>query len=168
MHRFLMHKFWRLKADDKQALEQVTFLESKPTKTSDRFRGWRFGVLACAVSSCVVLALNVSMSTWVLARYGWGKKGQPILHEGKCDTVSNMSTGIHILINSLSTVLLCASSYCMQCLSAPTRKELDLAHSKQSWLDIGVLSPRNLEALPKSRKMRWLILGLSTIALHLL
>ena len=165
---FTMHKFSRLKADDKQAPEQATFFESEPTKRSNRFQGWRFGVLACTLSTCMVLVLNVSLATWALARHGWGRNGQPILHEGKCDTVSKLSTGIHLLINSMSTVLLCASSYCMQCLSAPTRKDLDHAHSKQSWLDIGVLSPRNMKALPKSRSMRWLILGLSTIPLHLL
>jgi hypothetical protein len=163
-----MHPFWRLKSDDKQASEQTTFLESKLTKKSNIFQGWRFGVLACTVSTCVVLVVNVSLAIWALSRHGWGRNGQPILHEGKCDTVSKLNTGIHLLINSMSTVLLCTSSYCMQCLSAPTRTELDHAHSKQSWLDIGVLSPRNLKALPKSRRIRWFILGLSTVPLHLL
>ncbi|KAL1595278.1 hypothetical protein SLS60_009968 [Paraconiothyrium brasiliense] len=55
----------------------------------------------------------------------------------------------------------------MQCLSAPTRKELDQAHARQSYLDIGVLSPRNLKYISKNRRVRWLILGLSTIPLHL-
>jgi hypothetical protein len=160
-----MIEFWWRKAEEP---EEKTFLEPKFTKTSDRFQGWRFGVLLWTSSTCVVLVINICLAIWALAQHGWGQDGQPVLYEGKCGTSSKLSTGFHLLINAMSTALLCASSYCMQCLSAPTRQELNEAHKRQSWMDIGVLSPRNMRSISKSRRTRWLILGLSTIPLHLL
>jgi hypothetical protein len=160
-----MLNLWRRRVDQP---DEITFLKSSSTGKSNRSQGWRFGVLMCTVSTCVVLVVNTSLATWALAQHGWGQDGQPILHEGKCDTTSKISTGLHLLINAMSTALLSSSSYCMQCLSAPTRQELNLAHKKRSWLDIGVLSPRNIRSISKSRRWRWLILGLSTAPLHLL
>jgi hypothetical protein len=160
-----MLNFWRRIAD---APEEKTFLASESAQKSSRFQGWRFGVLMCTASTCLVLLINISLAIWALTQHGWGVDGQPILHEGRCDTTSKLSTGLHLLINGMSTTLLSASSYCMQCLSAPTRQELDVAHKQQSWLDIGVLSPRNIKSISKSRRYRWLILGLSTLPLHLL
>lgn len=79
-----------------------------------------------------------------------------------------MNTGIHLAINALSTILLSSSNYCMQCLSAPTRKELDNAHSKGKWLDIGVMSTRNLRGIATKRVVLWWLLGISSLPLHLL
>jgi hypothetical protein len=163
-----MDNAWAPQVDDKKTIEHTTFLEPDAPATTKRFQGWRFGVLTCTLSTCFVLLLNVCLSIGVLGRLGWGRDGQPILYQGNCDKVSKFSTVLHIFINAMSTTLLCASSYCMQCLSAPTRQELDLAHQRQSWLDIGVLSPRNIRSVSSSRRIRWLILGLSTIPLHLL
>jgi hypothetical protein len=148
--------------------EDTTFLDSKSKKIPDRYQGWRFGVLTCTASTCLVLLINMSLALGALGQNGWGRDGQPVLYEGKCNTISKMSTALHLLINAMSTALLCASSYCMQCLSSPTRQELDQAHKKRSWLDIGVLSPRNMKSISGSRRVRWLVLGLSTIPLHLL
>jgi hypothetical protein len=161
-----MHNPWPRKTLPASKREDSS--DSRATGPFSGYKGWRFGVLAWTISTCLVLAMNISLATWAIARHGWGRKGQTILYEGKCDMVSKLSTVAHLLINAMSTALLCASTYCMQCLSAPTRKELDRAHARQLWLDIGVLSPRNLKAISKSRRVRWLILGLSTIPLHLL
>lgn len=163
-----MLKFWAPKSDETTALEKVTFFESSSTQKAKRFEGWRFGVLVCTSSTAFVLVVNVCLALWAAGKLGWARDGQPILYEGNCSKASKLSTALHILINGMSTALLCASSYCMQCLSAPTRQELDLAHKRQTWLDIGVLSPRNIKSVSKSRRVRWLILGLSTIPLHLM
>lgn len=56
----------------------------------------------------------------------------------------------------------------MQCLSAPTREEVDEAHAKGKWLDIGVSSVRNLTSIPKSRLGMWVGLGLTSLPLHLM
>lgn len=162
-----MFASWRRSVEKTVVVEEKTFLETQSTKPAKRFQGWRFGVLMCTTATCLVLLLNIVLALAALGKGGWGQDGQPILREGDCSMISMLSTGVHLLINAMSTALLGASSYCMQCLSAPTRKELDLAHKKQSWLDIGVLSPRNIRSVSSSRRVRWLILGLSTIPLHL-
>ncbi|KAE8454592.1 hypothetical protein EG329_000215 [Mollisiaceae sp. DMI_Dod_QoI] len=51
-------------------------------------------------------------------------------------------------------------------LLAPTRKEIDTAHGKRRWLDIGVPSFRNLWNLPRSCQIVWLILAFSSIPIH--
>ena len=56
----------------------------------------------------------------------------------------------------------------MQCLSAPTRKEVNVAHAQGKWLDIGVPSMRNLKSIAKVRLYMWLALGLSAVPLHLM
>lgn len=55
----------------------------------------------------------------------------------------------------------------MQCLSAPTRKEIDRAHARGVWLDIGIPSVRNLRYISKRRVLIWALLGLSSLPLHL-
>ena len=56
----------------------------------------------------------------------------------------------------------------MQILSAPTKKEIDGAHVKNRWLDIGVPSLRNLKAVATRKVIIWWLLGLSSIPLHLM
>lgn len=56
----------------------------------------------------------------------------------------------------------------MQRLSAPTRREVDDAHKKYQWLDIGVPSVRNLLFINRWRTLGWLVLAVSSLPLHLL
>ncbi|KAI4214506.1 MAG: hypothetical protein LQ351_002923 [Letrouitia transgressa] len=55
----------------------------------------------------------------------------------------------------------------MQCLSAPTRAEIDKALSKGISLDVGVPSFKNLRRVSKTRAFLWWLLALSSIPLHL-
>lgn len=82
--------------------------------------------------------------------------------------ISQWNTALHVLINALSTMLLAGSNYTMQVLSSPTRQDVDVAHARGQWLDIGVLSPRNLRLIPRKRAALWYTLALSSIPLHLL
>lgn len=61
----------------------------------------------------------------------------------------NLSLWLHLVINALSTLLLSATNYAMQCLSSPTRKEVDKPHRHYIWLDIGVLSVRSLRRISR-------------------
>ena len=55
----------------------------------------------------------------------------------------------------------------MQRLSAPTRDEVDTAHRRRKWVDIGVPSFRNLLLINRWRTLGWLVLGASSLPLHL-
>ncbi|KAF2637831.1 hypothetical protein P280DRAFT_520953 [Massarina eburnea CBS 473.64] len=79
----------------------------------------------------------------------------------------NGNTGLHVVINVLSTMLLAGSNYTIQVLSSPTREDVDNAHAKGQWLEIGLLSPRNLRAIPWKRTLLWLTMALSSVPLHL-
>ena len=89
-----------------------------------------------------------------------------ILHEGDCGQIKRINTIFHIVINILSSLLLGASNLCMQLLVAPTRAEVDRAHLKGKWLDIGVPSWRNLSHISNKRKAVWWCLGISSVPLH--
>ncbi|MCJ1423441.1 hypothetical protein MMC29_001324 [Sticta canariensis] len=123
-------------------------------------------LLATATVSCLtVLVVNLTATALVQAKF----KAAGIiltLFEGSCSRVKTNDTIYHILINILSTLLLGASNLSMQLLAAPTRREVDKAHSEGKWLDIGVPSWRNLRSISRIRLLMWWCLALSSIPLH--
>ena len=143
--------------------------EEKPGKRKSPrfFQGWRAGILFCTAAAGTVLLLNTLLLIITAAKYDI-VDGLATLHRGSCSQMTQASRWLHLLLNVLSTVLLAASNYCMQCLSAPTRQDVDKAHAKRRWLDIGVPSFRNLGSIPRSRGFLWSLLAISSIPLHLL
>ncbi|KAF1849177.1 uncharacterized protein K460DRAFT_330888 [Cucurbitaria berberidis CBS 394.84] len=133
-----------------------------------RFHGWRMGVLFGCCTSTFVLCCNIAMIVvGSTVHSGYNSDGVADLIVGDEATISRWNTSLHVLINVLSTMLLAGSNYTMQVLSAPTRKDVDVAHAKGQWLDIGLLSTRNLRAIPRHRVVLWVALALSSIPLHL-
>lgn len=135
---------------------------NRSPKTVRYTSGWRFGAINCAISASFVFLVNFV----VTIIFATGEDG--VLFDGDCERARQLNTGIHLLINLLSTVLLSSSNYCMQCLSAPTRKEIDQAHAQGRWLDIGVQSVHNLRNINVRRTIIWFLLGASSLPLHLL
>jgi hypothetical protein len=132
--------------------------------------GWRFTIINGAILSCIVFILNLT-ATIIAHNRGTIEDGPSYgktLYQGDCKKVKNLGIIAHLFINLFSTILLSASNYAMQCLSAPTREEVDQAHAKSMWLDIGVLSIRNLRNINKKRSVLCMLLGLSSLPLHLL
>ncbi|KAL3448253.1 hypothetical protein BJX65DRAFT_275360 [Aspergillus insuetus] len=129
-----------------------------------RLGGWKGTLYLGATTSVIVLILNLVMLLWATLRHS---ASESVLYSGDCDRVKEISAGIHFLINILSTLLLSASNYAMQCLSAPSREDLDRAHAKKKWLDIGVPSLRNLNRIPLTRSLLWFCLVLSSVPFHL-
>lgn len=119
------------------------------------------------VVSAAVLLFNVVVTAIALSKYGWNT-GVGVAYEGDCEQSNRYNTGLHLVINILSTVLLSASNYCAQILIAPSRNEIDKAHSQGIWLDIGVQSLRNLTNIRVQRRFVWGVLMSSSIILHLL
>lgn len=111
-------------------------------------KGRRFGAVTCAISASVVFIINFVVIIWGSVH---NKSKGSVLYEGHCKQVHQLNTGLHLLLNLLSTLLLSSSNYCMQCLSAPTRKEIDETHARGTWLDIGIPSIRNLRQINPRR-----------------
>ena len=124
------------------------------------------GVIGCAVATSAVLLINLVVTIWAAAHYGI-ENGIGTIQKGGCDTTKTLSLWTHFAINVLSTAMLSASNYCMQCLSAPTRQDIDRAHAQHLWLDIGVRSVRNLLHISRTKTLLWILLALSSIPLHL-
>ncbi|KIW14026.1 hypothetical protein PV08_06807 [Exophiala spinifera] len=131
-----------------------------------RLHGWRTGALLAALFAGISLVINFVILIWLATHKGGS--GLVELFSGNCSKVETMDMWVHFAINALSTLLLGGSNYCMQCLCAPTRKDIDTAHSKGKWLDIGVPSIRNLFKVPVHKSALWWVLGLSSVPLHLL
>lgn len=129
--------------------------------------GWRTGAMLSALLASVSLLLNLGVAIWALKAYGL-RSALVEVARGDCRNVQEINTLIHLGINAMSTALLSGSNYCMQCLSAPTRKDVDKAHAKGQWVDIGVPSVRNLRSISRKKVFLWWCLGLSSIPLHLM
>lgn len=130
-------------------------------------RGWRVGVALSAALSTAVLVANLLLTLWASIHFGV-IGGIGTAYEGNCDTAKTWSLWLHIAINAFSSALLGASNYTMQCASAPTREECDKAHEKRDWLDIGVVSVRNLTRIDWRRRYLWIMLALSSFPIHLI
>jgi hypothetical protein len=127
------------------------------------------GVLFGCIMSFVVLCCNIAIiAVGAASESGYNADGISNMIVGDGATISRWNTVLHILINALSTILLAGSNYTMQVLNSPTRKDVDAAHAKGQWLDIGILSPLNLRSLSRTRAVLWSTLTLSSIPLHLL
>jgi cytochrome bd-type quinol oxidase subunit 2 len=157
-----------------RALESVSAFFNRNTTAlnarirASRYHGWRMGVLAGCVMSAFVLSCNVAILIAGSQIHGGYKQGIADLVSGSAPNISRWSTAAHLLINVFSTILLGASNYTMQVLSSPTRNDIDKAHTKRKWLDVGVLSIRNLRTIPRTRAMIWGVLAFSSVPLHLL
>jgi hypothetical protein len=128
--------------------------------------GWRVGVLMGSITAGSVLVVNIILLS-VGAATGY-HSGTAELLRGNSKKISAYNTAYHTLINILSSLLLDASNYTMQVLSSPTREELDKAHKKGRWAELGLLSSRNLRIIARKRILLWWILAASSIPLHLL
>lgn len=137
------------------------------SRLKHRNTGWRMGVLAGLCMSSFVLCSNI-IFLFIGLRYGGYADGIGIIAEGKSSSIARFSTVYHVLINILSTLLLTSSNYCMQVLSSPSREDIDRAHGDGTWVEIGLLSVRNLRFVGRKRSLAWLLLLLTSIPLHLL
>lgn len=118
------------------------------------------------LTAALVLVTNIALTACAQARYGT-HNGIGTIYLGNCAKAQRLDLWLHLLINVLSTFLLGASNFCMQLLVAPTRHEVNKAHEKSFWLDIGTPSVRNLRKIARVRALTWLCLGISSVLLHL-
>ncbi|MCJ1428925.1 hypothetical protein MMC29_006836, partial [Sticta canariensis] len=139
----------------------------KKTKSPGRYSGWRMGsLISCILTGLCLLLTLTSLLVAVIS--GSPSGGVGTIFTGSCDTVERMDLWLHVAINVLGTIVIGASNFNMQCLNAPNRKEVDAAHAKGYWLDIGALSIRNFFYMSREKAWLWILLAFSTIPLHLL
>lgn len=135
-------------------------------KSPGRYSGWRMGsMISCILTGLSLLIILASLFFGV--RSGSPSAGVGTIFTGSCDKVKRLDLWLHVVINILGTILIASSNFNMQCLNAPNRKEVDAAHAKGYWLDIGVLSIRNYLYMSWRKKWLWGLLAFSTIPLHL-
>lgn len=129
-----------------------------------RLYGWRATVISCSITS-TVLIINLILTIYGVSSFSH-HGGRSTLYTGSYKQARKISTGIHVMINLLSTILLSASNYTMQCLHSPTRAEVDQAHAQKTWVDIGIPSWRNRRFVSTRNRILWWCLGLSSLPLH--
>ncbi|CAI7664699.1 unnamed protein product [Penicillium bialowiezense] len=128
---------------------------------------WKLSILGGLLATSFILIANIV--TIVVACTAYRVEDHSIaFFTGSCRTASMLRTMVHIIVNILSTVLLAASNFAMQCLNSPTRAEVDAAHARRRWLTIGTPSIRNLCYVSKTKAFLWLILGTSSFPLHMI
>lgn len=133
----------------------------------DASGAWPIGVKVALFLVASILILNASVTLWASVTFQ-SDGGIGTLHIGPCAQVERTGTVVHIIINFIGTLLLGASNFCMQCLTSPTRKEVDSEHAQKKWLEVGILSLRNLRVIGKSRVWLWFLLGMSSFPIHLM
>lgn len=172
---------WTQKADngrkysvitsERQLLMERSTIDEHPESSARLgFRnrhGWRVGVIAASSLASAVLVVNSVVLVYLIRHYPT-LNGIGTIYTGSCKTVNAQSRWLHIGINAFSTALLAASNYCMQTVYAPTRSDIDAAHAKGNWLDIGVMGLRNLKHIHFKRRVIWFVLAFSSLPIHLL
>ncbi|KAH7346022.1 hypothetical protein BKA66DRAFT_433502 [Pyrenochaeta sp. MPI-SDFR-AT-0127] len=128
--------------------------------------GWRAGLLRAFVFSLAAFIANIAVYAWLFATYN-GPGGTATVMTGKCEMVRQTNTGIHAALNVVSTLVLSASTYAMQGLTAPTRKEVNVAHGKGKWVEIGTASIRNLFHVRRRNIWIWILLAVTGLPFHL-
>jgi len=115
-----------------------------------------------------ILVVNIALTVWAITSYPPDRRGVGTLSSGNCSTINTINGAVHLALNIVSSLFLGAGNYCMQTLVAPTREEIDRAHSKGVSLDIGVPNVKNLRYISWRRVVTWAFIGVSAATLHLL
>lgn len=127
---------------------------------------WHTWVLVCAAGAGLTFCFNIALT--ILASASGLKDGVGTIKKGDCRDIKKSELWLHLGINVLSTMLLGGSNYTMQCLTAPTREEINKGHRSRVSLDIGILSLKNLMRASKRKVILWGFLAVSSVPLHLL
>ncbi|KAF2500561.1 hypothetical protein BU16DRAFT_251071 [Lophium mytilinum] len=129
---------------------------------------WRQSVKFAFIFTAAILSLNLLFIIVVAAKATHESTTSVVIYDGICKKAGRYSSTFHFVINAASSIVLASSSYCLQCLSAPTRDDVDRAHADKTWMDIGILSFRNVRRISTTRRGLWILLVLSSLPLHLL
>ena len=128
----------------------------------------KLGYKLCIYSVLTIFVLNLIVTIWVAKTRHIGSGLTATLYVGHCATTQRANFWIHILIDPLAATLFAASSYTMQRLAAPTRRDVDSNHRQNRSLAVGSLAPSNFMLLGKLRLFAFTILWASSFPIHLM
>ncbi|KAF5964045.1 hypothetical protein FBULB1_13014 [Fusarium bulbicola] len=108
------------------------------TSNTSKRANWQVSLIGGACACIIVLIINLGVTIWSSVSLkstdnneNGEKSSRRIIYEGSCSTSRTLSIVIHLLINIFASILLAASNYGMQCLTAPTRADVDKAHTRK-------------------------------------
>lgn len=128
--------------------------------------GWRKTAVINTIIVGFFLVANFSTLIWSVAKSGIS--GRNVFSQGDCNKISLLNTFLHLLLNVASSLIIASSNFFMQVLNSPTRAEVDQAHARKHWLEIGVPSLRNVLNVSPYKSLAWLLFSLSSVPIHLL
>ncbi|KAI1358746.1 hypothetical protein F5Y08DRAFT_350464 [Xylaria arbuscula] len=150
-----------------------------------KYIGTSIGWHQAAKVNCILLAtLSIVLSSVLV--YIAAKSDNILqvvyIFDGSCHSadIPLINTFLHLLINVISTLVvgcpqlvnlpddyLASSNFFMQVLNAPSREELDAAHTRSTWMDVGVNSIRNIFKVSAFKRLCWFGLMITSIPIHL-
>ncbi|OQO13942.1 hypothetical protein B0A48_00817 [Cryoendolithus antarcticus] len=127
---------------------------------------WRRTLWQAIAAVSIILIINFAILGWAIHRQN--DDGIATIYRGSEGSMGTVHFVTHGVINIFGALLLMTCNACMQCLSAPTRIDVDKVHAKHDWLDIGISSARNLRHVSLWRGVLWSCLLLSSFPIALL
>lgn len=98
--------------DGTDLIDRTAVQSTRKHRKKRKTENWKRSLYLGSLSSIIVLLFNVSFVAWAVSHHDL-TEDRRVLYTGDCTKTKRMSTGIHLVINILSTALLCASSYTM-------------------------------------------------------
>ncbi|KAJ5378359.1 hypothetical protein N7509_011478 [Penicillium cosmopolitanum] len=98
----------------------------------------------------------------------WGNAAVLVINIALTIAAVGVSASKHDESLGLGVVMTATSSYCCTILMAPSRTDIDKAHSKGTWLSVGVASWQNFRNLKRSSQALWSILLLTSIIMQMI
>ncbi|KAI0538408.1 hypothetical protein GGR58DRAFT_513099 [Xylaria digitata] len=121
--------------------------------------GWH----RAAKINCALLAV-INIILLIILIYAAAKSPSILsleyIYSGSCnsDGIPLVNLFLHLLINIISTLVV---------LNAPSREELDSAHIKGTWMEVGASSIRNVFKVSSFKRWCWFALMITSLPIHL-
>ena len=128
--------------------------------------GWRkTGVIFLVLMWGLTLMLLVLLVISLRLNGSWSDTA---IFVGNCPQSDRNVLLLRTGINVLATAILTSSNFFLQLLTAPIREDIDKAHDRSKWLEVGVNSLRNLRFITWPKLAIWLLIALLSIPFHLI
>ena len=107
------------------------------------FSSWKTSAKVGLCLTIPTLLVSACVLIWGHSRELDPFTGDNVVFEGDCDSSASINTWSSGVINVTSALLLACSHSVVQILLAPTPANIESAHSRGKWLDIGIPSLTN-------------------------